>query len=395
MKKIGASRARIQKNSGKRKKGSIKRRLKRRGINLIGYIRAEMGIGEACRSIAKAIKKTGIPFRILNYPKGNPGRMLDFSWRKMESKRPSHNTNLFIMNPDSLLGARHYFGNALFKKRYNIGYWHWELPEFPDEWCKSFKWVQEIWVPTQFIKESVEKKAKVPVRVIPLAIEVGYDPHLNRQSFGLPQDRYLFLSMFDTNSLTQRKNPYAAVEAFQSAFANDDAAAGLVVKISNPEVDPEGIRILKQRTADYPNIFFIEGVIGREEVNALLHSVDCFISLHRSEGFGLGLAEAMYLGKPVIGTGWSGNTDFMNADNSCPVQYELKTVGQDYGLYKAHQIWANPDIGHAAYYMKKLVNDREWALRIGLNGQTTIHTDFSPNAVGMLIKNRLESKKLL
>ncbi|GAA3324572.1 hypothetical protein GCM10020331_052990 [Ectobacillus funiculus] len=104
--------------------------------------------------------------------------------------------------------------------------------------------------------------------------------------------------------------------------------------------------------------------MNREEVNALIQSVDCVISLHRSEGFGLVLAEAMYLGKPIIGTNWSGNTDFMTTENSCPVNYTLVPVGNDYGPYKHHQLWAEPDIEHAAYYMKKIISDQTWCDRI-------------------------------
>ena len=131
--------------------------------------------------------------------------------------------------------------------------------------------------------------------------------------------------------------------------------------------------------------------MSRQEIYDLESVCDSYISLHRSEGFGLGLAESMYLGKPVIGTNWSGNVDFMDATNSCPVDYQLVRVAQDHGPYKRGQIWAEPDVDHAAWYMQKLVEDPTFRKRIALAGQATILRDFSPVAVGRQYAERLES----
>jgi glycosyltransferase involved in cell wall biosynthesis len=116
---------------------------------------------------------------------------------------------------------------------------------------------------------------------------------------------------------------------------------------------------------------------------------DCFVSLHRSEGFGLGLAEAMYQGKPVIGTDWSGNTDFMNAENSCPVRYSLERLDQSFGPYSKGQTWAEPDSDHAAWFMRRLVEDDSYRRRIAAAGQETIRSDYSPRAVGRRYLERL------
>ncbi len=130
-------------------------------------------------------------------------------------------------------------------------------------------------------------------------------------------------------------------------------------------------------------------------MDALLNLTDSFISLHRSEGFGLGLAEAMYLEKPVIGTNWSGNTDFMRPDNSCLVDYELVKVGADYGPYKAYQVWADPDIDHAVYYMKKLIKEGKWRNDLAARGALTIHKEFSPGNIGRIMKDRLKRLMLV
>jgi glycosyltransferase involved in cell wall biosynthesis len=365
------------------------------GINLIGFIRAEIGLGESARLAARAIQTTNVPFGIINFPLNVASRMEDMSWVHRETETASFNTNIFHMNGDSLAHARAHFGDNLFHGRYNIGYWHWELPDFPDENLPAFDMVDEVWVPTSFVHESVSKKSTVPVVRIPHGIEVDVDPGLNRDSFGLPNNRFLFYMSYDVQSHTARKNPQSVIEAFKLAFDLDNPNVGLVLKINNMNFRPEDLETLRQLVSGHSNIYMIDRILSRVEVNSLLQCTDSFVSLHRSEGFGLGLAEAMYLGKPVIGTNWSGNTDFMNPTNSCPVNYELVQVGQDWGPYKAYQTWAEPDVHHAAQLMHNLVNNPEWRNTIAVNGQQTIRTDYSPQVVGQFIKDRLIANGLL
>jgi len=137
-------------------------------------------------------------------------------------------------------------------------------------------------------------------------------------------------------------------------------------------------------------VHLIAETLDRKDVYALESVCDSFVSLHRSEGFGLGLAEAMYLGKPVIGTNWSANTDFMTQENSCPVHYTLAQIEKDQGPYRAGQIWADPDIEHAAWYMKLLVKDDEYRDRLGAAGQQTIRSEYSPAAIGQRYRQRLD-----
>jgi glycosyltransferase involved in cell wall biosynthesis len=282
-----------------------------------------------------------------------------------------------------------HLGRDLFDGRYNIGFWHWELPEFPEEWTGSFKLVDEVWVPSRFVQDSIARKSPVPVVRIPHAIEINCPPDIDRRYFNLPES-FLFLAMYDVYSQQERKNPRSVIEAFQKTFGPGDFSAGLVLKVTNPRYQPEEISQLKEMVGSYKNIYLIDEVLKRQELNALINVIDCFVSLHRSEGFGLGLAEAMYLGKPVIGTNWSSNIDFMNSQNSCPVNYQIIKVGQDHGPYKAHQFWAEPDVEHASYFMKKLATDSHFHQMIGSSGQKTIHTEYSPKVVGRMIKDRLE-----
>lgn len=361
-----------------------------RGINLLGYAWAEMGVGESCRNAAKGIEAGGIPFGIINFTGTNSARMSDLTWAHKEIHNPVYDINVFHINAEQMMEIYAEYGKSLFENRYNIGYWHWELPDFPDEWIESFKFVDEIWAPSTFVGEAISKKSPVPVVKIPHAIEVKINEKRNRSYFNLPEDTFLFLTMYDIKSYQERKNPRASIDAFKGAFGPEDRDVGLVIKVNSYKSNPVEFKSLLEIISDYPNIYLMKETISRNDINSLILVTDCFISLHRSEGFGLGFAEAMYLGKPVIGTNWSSNTDFMNDQNSCLVDYKLIPVGQDYGPYKSYQHWADPDTNHASEYMRRLVNDELYYKLISCNGERYIKENYSPTAIGELITKRLE-----
>lgn len=363
------------------------------GVNLIGYSRSETGMGESCRLAARAIEAAGLPFGIMHVGLDNLVN-IDISWAHKEIAAPRFKTNIFHINAPEMPLITDRFGETLFQDRYNIGYWAWELPEFPDEYLHGFQRLDEIWVPSKFVRDSVAAKSNIPTIVIPHGVYVEELPeHLNRQWFGLPSDRFLFLCMYDTYSMKARKNPQAVIEAFRKLTESHDVPAELVVKINHPT--EEETAELHEQLEGLPNVRIIDRVLGRTEVKALIRSADCFVSLHRSEGFGLPLAEAMVLGKPAIGTNWSGNTDFMNPNNSGVVNFRLVNVGQDYGPYRAHQMWAEPDIEHAAYLMRLMVCDDGWRELIARNGSAAMRTHFSPQVVGNAIKERLAIRRAL
>lgn len=366
-----------------------------RGMQLIGFTRAEMGIGESCRLAARAAETAGIPFHLLNFPLQTSARSSDLSWVHKEATTSPYRTNIFHLNADVMPLAYRHFGPRLFQGKYNIGYWHWELPVFPDDWLEHFQYVQEVWVPTNFILQSISKKSPVPVLRIPHGIVPAAAAPLPAGAYGLPGGRFLFLSMYDTFSYQERKNPQAAVDAFRRAFPEDNASVGLVLKVNCPENSKQELVRLKESIAGHPSIYLIDQVMSRQEVASLLQTTHCFVSLHRSEGFGLVLAEAMAMGKPVIGTNWSGNADFMNPLNSCTVGYELVPVGRNVGPYGAFQIWAEPDIEHAAHYMRRLVSDPVWRQCIALQGRETIMTHYSPQVTGAMMRSRLATLGLL
>lgn len=366
-----------------------------KGINLVAYIRGDFGVGEAGRATAKSVKQSGIPLSIINFEQDIPHYSNNRDWDDFITKDFKYNVNVFNVNADQTPALEQAYNNDVWNGRYNIGYWVWELPELPEEWKRHCSRFNEIWAPSSFNVEAFSQKSPVPVVRIPYSIDVKVDKNINRDYFGLPNDKFLYLFMYDVLSFQVRKNPEAVIKAFEAAFAKDNKNVGLVIKINNGKQAPNEVKKLQQQFSDRSNIFFIDRIMTKIEVNSLINNTDCFVSLHRSEGFGLGLAESMFLGKPAIGTNWSSNTDFMNNKNSCPVDYKLIKVGQDYGPYKAHQHWADPDIEHAAEYMKKLYNSKQYYDIISKNGEKTIKEEFSAEAVSRMIKNRLDSLNLL
>ena len=357
------------------------------GVNLIGYTRAEMGIGEGARSDAKALNAANEPFGIICYEAHNPSRMTDLSWEHKEMQAAPYDITLLHINPDHALQAISELPPAYFDGHYRIGYWAWELPELPADWEKAFVHFDEIWVPSHFVQEAVAMKSPVPVVRVPHAVDVQADPSLSRASFGLPADGFLFLAMFDTFSRPERKNPYGALRAFQNAFAPDDMAARLVLKVNNPT--PDAMRKLREAIGAHRNVLLLDKVYSRGEVNALIACCDCYVSLHRSEGFGFGPAEAMALGKAVMATHWSGNVDYMRPGNSIGIDYTLVRIPEDYGPYKKGQIWAEPDEAHATRAMQQLVADPALSRQLGENARATVEAEFAPLPVGTLMRKRL------
>lgn len=336
-----------------------------RGLNLLGYARGEFGIAENVRSYARALEAAGYPFSILNFDVGVASRQDDHSMDGYFSDQLPYTDNVYFINADQMPIAHGVLGRRAFGGHRNIGFWVWELERFPADWHGAFDLVDEVWVPTAYVRDAIGACTPKPVLRMPKAIEFDPPVGLDRAHFGLPDDAFVFLFSYDFNGFVARKHPDAVIAAFRQAFASETRPVRLLVKSVNGSRFPDKLAELAQSVADDPRIEVRDGFLSREEMFGLQNAVDCYVSLHRAEGFGLGMAESMYLGKPVIATGYSGNLDFMDARNSLLVDYRLVPVGDGQYPYWRGQRWADPEVGHAARLMRQVFEDREAARRIG------------------------------
>lgn len=355
------------------------------GVNVAGYINAESGVGEGVRANIRALEKTGIPFVLNNIP--SPSRQSDTTYMNIVRENP-YVFNLIQANPDNfsnLLGDR---GLGYFKNRYNIGFWYWELSSLPEEWFRYFQYLNEVWVASSFCQDAVSMASPVPVVKIPPSVIVDRIKDVDRERYGLKKESFVFFFMFDFLSHFERKNPLGVVNAFKAAFKPDEDAV-LLMKFTNSE-NNTAARGSIMKASKGANVRFIDGYLGKDEIHALVSMCDCYVSLHRSEGFGLPMAEAMYLKKPVIATGYSGNTEFMNNKNSFLVDYKLIEIDRDHGPYKRGNVWADPDAGHAAQLMRLVYENRDLARSTGEIASHYIKTTLSPEVTGGKIRKRLE-----
>ena len=366
------------------------RRFLRLGLNVTGYFRADLGIGESARCMARAAGAAGLPLALvdLKLPCRNPQSDATLSAR-LQADNP-HPVNVIHVDPPGMRDLDHHHGSAFRRGKYNIGYWAWELPEFPDAWIDFSDYCQEVWAPSRFSAEAIAQKVPVPVLTMPHAISFARPAGDYRAKFGLPADRFLFLFLYDLNSYSERKNPAAVLEAFRRSGLTG-TGAGLVIKAHNVAAHPADHERLRAAAAELPGAILLTGTLARDEVYELEAACDSFVSLHRSEGFGLAVAECMYLGKPVIATDWSATAEYVTAANGRPVRCAPVTLDRNHGPYARGQTWAEPDLDHAAACMRQLASDRSLALRLGAAARATIEEKFSPAVIGARYRQRLEA----
>jgi glycosyltransferase involved in cell wall biosynthesis len=360
------------------------------GINVVGPIRAELGLGEAARSTLRAAESASLPVAVIDYRTGCSSRHgEDVDESLLTHDRP-HFANLFHINPDRLYVAYNILEPDFFRNRYNIAYCFWEQSELPDDWVPAFDLVDEIWVGSGFCQGVISRKTNRPVVRIPPNVKPEFSGNEDRKALGIPENGFVFLAMADFMSTPERKHPLGSLRAFIQVAFRLPRDVYFCLKTTNSSVRPDIEAEIQQYQKQYSSIIHIDGYLPRNQVNALIASCDCFVSLHRSEGFGLPLAEAMYFGKPVIATGWSGNMEFMTVNNSFPVRYDMVELEHDTGPFRRGLSWAQPDQEHAAWLMNRVVQRPDEARRLGQRARSDIRSNFSPEHIGRLMDERLK-----
>lgn len=262
----------------------------------------------------------------------------------------------------------------LFSGRRLVGIWFWETEELPSDQAAGYDLVDEIWVSSGYIAEALAKTSPVPVRRMPHLIRPLTPPATPQLPPELRNDRFLFYFSFDFRSVSRRKNPGAVCEAFVRAFPESTAGGPLCVIKSVAGRSRHRLEFLKLKAAyrHRSDIFFLDGFVSVAERDSLMARADCYVSLHRSEGLGLTLMEAMSLGKPCIATAYSGNLDFMTGENSWLVRYDPVAVGRGAYPYPPEHLWAEPDVDAAAAAMREVVGRPDLAREKGDAARRTI-----------------------
>ena len=373
------------------------------GLNVHGDWTATTGLAHAARRLCVGLRSQGVPIAIETVashaptdPSLLPPELDQAEWgRSHPVDLWTLNLNEFHLVPDDQLRSPR-------MRRHHIVTWYWELPDVPPSLAPQFDRVDEIWVPSQFVRRAFVRQTRQPMTVVPTIVPtfVASDrPSVLRDKFGLPRDTVTFLFSFDFNSTVGRKNPLAVVDAFARAFPErSERAPVLVMKAVHLGRAPEFAAVLADAVERAGGIL-VDSLLSGQELADLFHACDVYVSLHRSEGFGLGMAEAMAIGKPVIATGYSGNLDFMNVANSCLVGYRLRPVTPDDHRYNPEMsgteaigsLWAEPDLEHAARWMRLLATDEQLRRRIGERGRQTIQASFTEEAVGRIVLARLRT----
>jgi glycosyltransferase involved in cell wall biosynthesis len=354
------------------------------GVNLIGYVDSEMGVGESVRCAFRAARAGGLRVAVKPVDAAGPYRRGDHSIHGVDHPL-EFGVNIFHVNADQ---SEHVVNKtSIASGRYNIGYWAWELEEFPDRWLSAFRFFNEIWTPSTFCQTAISRKSRVPVIRMPHAIQVQPTSPADRSALGIRRDAFLFVAVFDLLSIFERKNPLGVIEAFRLAFSGS-ANCHLLLKINHGEQRPAEMAKIREAVRDLP-VTIVDRTIDREDLTALMQAADCLVSLHRSEGFGLTIAEAMYLSVPVLVTAYSGNMDFTKPANSFLVDYRLVEVPRGCEPYDEGEFWAEPQLESAVAQMRLVAGNSELRHSRATNARQEVHTHLSPQSVGDLMTNRL------
>jgi len=369
---------------------SPSRPIERTGINILGHFCTPCGVQASAISIVKSLQLVGIHSSCRDVLTDAKASILD---RSEYLGLEVFDTTLIHTQPTPYFETC--YARAGLNRRpdaHRIGMWYWEFAQAPAEWRCIAESLDEVWAPSRFVAQALREVLEIPVIDLPPGVEVGEVIPFDRSLLGVPRSHTLFLFIFDAGSVTERKNPLGLITAFRLAFRSDDKAT-LVIKATNLRTHPEEASRLRA-AARQAGAIILDQTLPRAELNGLIRACDCYVSLHRSEGFGLTMAEAMLLGKPVIGTAYSANLEFMDRGNSLLIGYELVPVGRQIGPYSKDLLWAEPSVVEAAQAMRWIHENADEAQALGARALMSAEERLSLRAAGKRFAARLEEIKM-
>lgn len=358
-----------------------------KGLNVIGYFQKTLGVGEVSRLIVASLKKQAIPCSLISGDFLIAGQDHSEFHQKVDNDF-TYPINLFCLDSRHIPLFVHNSDWSHFKNRYNIGLLFWETNKIENSFRKCWEYLDEIWVTSRYVQEQLSIATSKPVHRISQPIQISHTPaRIDKKRFNLA-NKFTFLFCFNFLSIVDRKNPLAIVQAFQQAFPHTQDVQ-LVIKSQNGDLIPQQLASHLERIKGDQRIIWIDQNMSSQERFDLMNVCDCYISLHRSEGLGLTMAEAMLLEKPVIATGYSGNLDFMNEENSFLCPYTFVPIGPNHYPYPEDGLWADADIDQAAFWMNYVVKNPIESMIKAKRGKQFILEHHSDEVVGQQISQRL------
>lgn len=361
------------------------------GIDFVGFPKGWLGVGEQLRGIIRLAQINGYDINIIDcYDKRDKFLNHEREFDRYISNEFKNNIRIFSATHNHIAALLWRYGFQYFNCKTNIFHLAWEFSSISPELKPVIGLCDDVWGISKFTAQAFSNDYGVPVGVMSNSVEIGEDNNLGRDYFGLPSDIFLFCSSLDINSFIERKNPSLVIEAFKDAFTHERDVA-LVLKISNADEKNSEYRNLLRQIKSIKNIILFDSVMTKREVLSLFNSCDSYISLHRSEGFGLGIAENMLLGKPVICTGYSGNMDFCTKETSFLVDYSLIPVLEGIYPHADGLLWADPNKKSAIEAIQKVYYQKLLSLKIGLLAKEKIEKEFSTKGLAKIFKNKIDA----
>jgi glycosyltransferase involved in cell wall biosynthesis len=363
-------------------------------VSIVGYPFSLTGMGEHSRSVCRALWAAGVRSALVDVDAAHAAPDADLArlFRPHLAAGLGRDINLFCINADEVSRVLALMDAGAFAAAHNIIYPAWELAAYPEPWARELERFDEVWAPSDFIRQAIAPVVSRPVLHMPLAVDLKLSGFLGRRWFGIPEDAFVVLFFFDAASFADRKNPIGVLAAFERLAARrPDARLHAVIKFRGAFADESARRALEDRlTALGERVQAIDADLSDNEIKNLVRNADVFVSLHRAEGFGRGMAEAMALGRPAVATGYSGNLDFMTPEVSRLVDYALVPVPPGAYPHGDGQVWAEPSPDHAADLIEALLDDPVEARALGRRARDHIRTHFSVRAIGQRYAGRLD-----